>query len=274
MKMDKKTILITGSGSGLGFELAIGLAALGHVVFAGTRRPDRLKKRLREYGWVGQNLNIVSLDVASDRSVGRSIEKILKQVGKLDMLINNAGYGVVGATENVSSGRFGDILDINLLGPARCIRRVLPAMRKRKSGTIINIGSVSGVVASPFLGAYCATKAGLGGLTESLAMELKKYGIRVALVEPGLFGSDFVENSTIENARKDNPYFKEVNDYIGSIKRLDGTDKIQSGREVADEIIKNVIFTKSERFRFQTNAWSEKIVRAKLKHNSLVSKIR
>lgn len=271
-KKEKKVILISGSSNGLGLELAIKLSKLGHYVYAGTRDSSKLKKIFKKYGLMLGNLKAVSLNVASDRSVSSSVSKILRREGRIDILINNAGYGIVGALENTKISHIRNILDVNLIGPARCIKSVLPSMRKKKEGSIINISSVSGVIGSPFLAAYCASKAGLEGLTESIALEIIKYNIKVSLVEPGLFKSNFIKNSKIENNESNNAYFEDVNQYVDSIKELYGTKKVQKVEEVADLIIKDVIFSNNNIIRFQTNKWSKKIVCAKLISNSSIIK--
>lgn len=263
--MDKKVIVITGCSSGLGFELAIKLAKLGHSVYAGSRKANKLEKKLEKRKYIRDNLKVIKLDVAKERTVKNSFNKILSQEGRVDILINNAGYGLVGAIENLRVSQIKDVLNINLIGYIRCIKSVLPTMRKNGSGIIINISSVSGVVASSFLGAYCASKFGLEGLIESLKIELYKYNIRVVLVEPGLLNSSFIKNSKIENNPINNPYFCDVNKYINSIKSLDKTKKVQDAGDLASFIINQVIFTKKKGLRFQTNNWSKKIVYSKLK---------
>ena len=270
--MDKRIIFITGSGGGLGLELVIRLARMGHKVYAGSRNVDKLKKFLMRNKYECNNLKVIKLDVAKENSVKNSINSILKQEGKIDILVNNASYGLVGAVENLETNQIRDVLNVNLLGPVRCIKYTLPIMRRYNGGVIVNISSVSGIVASPFLGAYCASKFGLEGLTESLLAELRKYNIRVVLVEPGMFKSNFIKNSKIKNDLKNNPYFYDVKNYLNSIKNLCRTKKVQNDNEVADFIINNVIFAKGKEFRFQTDEWSKKVVGSKLKSNFLILK--
>ena len=272
MSTEKKIILISGSSSGLGLAMAIKLSNMGHCVYAGTRNANKLKKIFKKDGLTADNLKVVSLDVVSDKSVNSLVNKILKREGRIDVLINNAGYGIVGALENIKTSQIQDVLDVNLIGVARCIRSVLPSMRKRRDGNIINISSVSGIIGSPFLAAYCASKAGLEGLTESLVLETMKYNIKISLVEPGLFKSNFIKNSEIENSKLNNAYFEDVDHYVNSINELYKTEKVQEVKEVADSIIKNIIFSNHNDIRFQTNKWSRKMVRAKLGSNSVIIK--
>lgn len=272
MIMEKKVILISGSSSGLGLELAIKLSKLGHHVYAGTRDVSGLRKIFKKSGLSRNNLKAIDLNVVSDKSVNNSVNGILRQEGRIDILINNAGYGIVGALENTKISQLRSILDVNLIGPARCIKSVLSSMRNKKEGSIINISSVSGVIGSPFLAAYCASKAGLEGMVESLALEMIKYNIKIVLVEPGLFKSSFIKNSKIENNNSNNAYFKDVNYYVNSINELYGTKKVQEVGEVADLIIKDVIFSDNNDIRFQTNKWSKKMICAKLSNNSVLIK--
>lgn len=270
--MTKKIILITGAGSGLGNQLAIQLAESGHIVYAGTRNIDKSKKGLFGVGCRLDNLKIIKLDIAKDDSVKNAIKQILSHEYRIDILINNAGYGIVGAMENISIKKMQDLLNINLFGAIRCIQKVLPSMRKNNIGCIVNISSVSGVVASPFLGVYSASKFALEGLTESLSLELFKYNIRVVLVEPGLLKSKFLKNSVIINPGKSNVYFKDVFNYIKLMKAVVETEKGQDLAGAA-EMVLDIIFSDKSELRYQTNKWSKKIVRSKLRSNIINKKV-
>jgi len=210
------------------------------------------------------------LEVNKDDSVEKAVKKILVHEGRIDVLINNAGYGIVGALENISVKMMQELMNINLFGSIRCIQKVLPNMRMKGGSSIVNISSVSGVVASPFLGAYCSSKFALEGLTESLSLELAKYNIRVILIEPGLIKSEFFKNSTVVNSAKNNAYFKDVSAYVKFIKNLIETEKAQDPIETANAIL-SIIFSNKPGLRKQTNQWSKKIVSTKLK-NEIINK--
>lgn len=179
-------IVITGCSSGIGFATAALLAKNGHTVFATMRNPSQNmelqfladKKRLP--------IIILPLDVTKDNSVKDTITQILDDSGKIDVLINNAGIGELGAVEELPIENFINEMDTNFIGAVRCTKAVLPHMRKKRGGCIINISSVGGRFFNYFNASYSATKAALEAFSECLAMEVLPFGIRVAVVEPGV----------------------------------------------------------------------------------------
>ena len=175
-------VLITGCSTGIGRAAAVELAARGHEVVATARRVDVLDDLD-----VAQRL---ALDVDDDASV----EVAVAAAGPVDALVNNAGFGVIGPVECVplTEGRRG--METNFFGAVRMIQAVLPSMRERGSGTIVNVTSLAGRVAPPFDGFYSATKFALEGLSEALHFEVGHFGIRVRIVEPGVFGTGFQSN--------------------------------------------------------------------------------
>lgn len=172
-------VLITGASSGIGYESAILLAKKGHKVYGAARRVDRMEP-LREYG-----VTPVSLDVTSDESMQACVARILEAEGRIDVLVNNAGYGSFGAIENVSLDEARRQMEVNVFGMARLIQLVLPSMREHGYGRIVNVGSVVGRVVLPFGGWYHVSKYSVEALSDALRMELKPFGIDVALIEPG-----------------------------------------------------------------------------------------
>jgi short-subunit dehydrogenase len=150
------------------------LAASGFIVFATSRAPDQTT---RSYRWL-------PLDVRSDTSVEAAVQSLLEQAGRIDVLVNNAGYAQVGAIEESSIADVQAQLDTNLLGVVRMIKAVLPVMRKQGSGRIINVSSVVGQVAPPYMGVYATSKFALEGLSEALREEVRPFGVDVSLVEP------------------------------------------------------------------------------------------
>lgn len=179
-------ILITGCSSGIGFATAVLLAKNGNIVFATMRHPSE-NTELRDLA-DNKNLPIIilPLDVTNDDSVKNAMAQVLFHTDKIDVLINNAGIGAMGAVEELPIEEFIREMDTNFLGAVRCTKAVLPRMRQQKSGCIINISSVGGRVFNYFNAPYCSSKAALEAFSECLAMEVLPFGIRVAVVEPGV----------------------------------------------------------------------------------------
>lgn len=195
-----KTIVITGSSSGFGYLTAKALAARGHDVVATMRatmtRNNAIKVELESFAKQGGfNLQVVDMDVTDDASVSYAIESIGKSHGKIDVLLNNAGVMNVGITEAYSSSELQAQFEINMFGPARMIRAVLPAMRAQKSGLIVSVTSLAGRVVFPFFGAYSASKFALEALAETYRYELSGFGIDSVIVEPGAFPSGLLTKS-------------------------------------------------------------------------------
>jgi len=183
-----RTVLITGSSSGIGRATAARFAARGFRVFASMRRPEAgadLRARAAQKGW---RLTTPALDVTRDDSVAAAVGELLRETdGRLDVLVNNAGYYAVGPLEETSSDELAAQLETNVVGVHRVTRAVLPALRARRAGTIVTLGSVSGRVVVPMVGAYHASKWAVEALVEALRLELLPFGVRVVLIEPGPF---------------------------------------------------------------------------------------
>lgn len=183
--MTKLRILITGSNSGFGQLASLSLARLGHDVIATMRDTAKGKALMASAAEEGLSIETRTLDVC-DR---RGVEAALADADDIDVLINNAGFEVQGGLEMVDDELMQRQLDTNVIGPLRTIRAVMPAWRKRGSGVIVNVGSAVGVVASPYGGAYSASKFALEGMSEALYMEAAPDGIRVHIIEPGRFSA-------------------------------------------------------------------------------------
>src|SRR5215468_8293473 len=184
---EPRSILITGSSSGIGRATAERFASRGWRVFASMRNPEGrgapLRARAAEAGW---RLTTPALDVTSDESVASAAAEVLGETGgRLDVLVNNAGYYAFGALEETSPDELRAQLETNVVGVLRVTRAVLPAMRARRAGTVVTLGSVSGRVAIPIGGPYTASKWALEGMIESLRLEMIPFAVRVALIEPG-----------------------------------------------------------------------------------------
>jgi NAD(P)-dependent dehydrogenase (short-subunit alcohol dehydrogenase family) len=187
--VSNQVALVTGASSGIGQATAELLAAHGFTVFGTSRIPDH---RARSY-------TLLPLDVCSDASVEAAVRSLLDQTGRIDVLVNNAGYALVGAIEETSIADAQAQLDTNLFGVMRMVKAVLPVMRKQGTGRIINVSSVVGHVAPPYVGLYATSKFALEGMSEALREEVRPFGVEVAMVEPS-----FVKTH-IESPQPGNP---------------------------------------------------------------------
>ncbi len=179
-------VLITGTSSGIGLATALELGRVGHQVYATMRNPARAPELGERAAKEGLPISILTMDVDSDRSVADCFGAIHRKDGQIDALVNNAGIERHGSVEELPMEEFRATMETNYFGALRCIRQVLPGMRERRSGYIINVSSVAGKIACSPLGAYTASKFALESLSETLAGEMKPFGVRVAIVEPGI----------------------------------------------------------------------------------------
>jgi NAD(P)-dependent dehydrogenase (short-subunit alcohol dehydrogenase family) len=189
-------ILITGCSTGIGFATAEVLARSGHTVFATMRNPQRSPELAQLAERDKLPIAILPMDVDSDESVTETVAQILDLAGQIDVLVNNAGVSSSGAVEELPMDLFRKDMETNYFGTLRCIQAVLPAMRERRSGCIISVSSIAGEFYSYFLGAYCASKAAVEALSECLAQEVQPYGIRIALVQPGVIETPIFSKPT------------------------------------------------------------------------------
>jgi NAD(P)-dependent dehydrogenase (short-subunit alcohol dehydrogenase family) len=182
--------VVTGSSTGIGQATAVSLARAGHTVYATMRNPETGGKELRAIA-AKENLPLryAALDVDSDESVRTTFASIVAEAGHIDVLVNNAGIGTMGPVEETPLAAFRAVMETNFFGALRCIQAVLPGMRERRSGCIVNVTSVAGRVATSPQGPYSSSKFALEALSDCLATEVKAFGIRVAVVEPGVIAT-------------------------------------------------------------------------------------
>ena len=187
------SILVTGTSKGIGLTIALELARAGHTVHATMRNPAGAPELADIARKEGLPLTVSAMDVDSDASVANGIAAIEQSGGPLDVLVNNAGIERRGTTEELPLAEVRAVMETNFFGAVRCIQAVMPGMRTRRRGHIINVTSISGRLASSPLGAYAASKHALEALCEALAQEAKMFNIRVAIVEPGIIGTAMAE---------------------------------------------------------------------------------
>ncbi|WP_407430155.1 SDR family oxidoreductase [Arcticibacter sp.] len=204
----KKVWFVTGASKGLGLTLVKNLLKNGYSVAATSRKIDDLIGELGEAD--GQFLPL-EVDIRSETSVESAIEKAFNTLGRLDVVVNNAGYGLTGAIEELSDKEVRDNFDINVFGSLNVIRKALPYMRAQGCGHIFNISSIGGFTGLfPGFGIYCATKFAVHGFTESLAAEVKAFGIHATVVFPGYFRTNFLSAGSLNVPEHEIPEYREV----------------------------------------------------------------
>jgi NAD(P)-dependent dehydrogenase (short-subunit alcohol dehydrogenase family) len=196
-KNKKAVAVVTGSSSGIGYETSLLLAKNGFFTYATMRTPDKSNKINKSKQNKKLPLEILRLDVTDDKSVKEAIENIADERGRIDVLVNNAGYALVGPVEELSVQEFRKQFETNVFGVIRVIKEVLPIMRKQRHGIIVNISSVAGRIGFPLTSAYVSSKFALEGLSESMAYEVEQFGIKVILIEPGVIKTNFDSNLKI-----------------------------------------------------------------------------
>lgn len=184
--MDKKSVvLISGCSSGIGLALAREFASRGCRVFATARRPEAIEHLEKE------KMEIAALDVTDQKSIDACVAEVLSKAGRIDVLVNNAGYALIGPMIDLAMDDLRKQLETNVVGLVALTKAVAPHMIKRRSGLIVNMSSISGILATPFAGAYCASKSAVNMLSIALRLELAPFGISVVTVQPGAIASGF-----------------------------------------------------------------------------------
>lgn len=212
MESNNRVAIITGASSGIGSAAALSLLSQGFTVYGAARRIDRLE------ALASQGVKPLALDVTDAKSMQDGIANVMASSGRIDVLVNNAGYGSYGAIEDVSQEEAKRQFDVNVFGAMELTKLVLPQMRKEGSGRIINISSVGGRAVGPFGGWYHGTKFALEALSDSLRMELKPFGIDVVVVEPGGIKSEFLDiaASGLQATSGNGPYADRVKSMLAS----------------------------------------------------------
>jgi NAD(P)-dependent dehydrogenase (short-subunit alcohol dehydrogenase family) len=233
----EKIAVVTGSSSGIGFETALALARNGYHTYAtmrdtnkGTRIRDTAKKE-------SLAIEVLELDVDNENSIKKAIEKILQDKKKIDVLVNNAGYGLFGCLEDLTIEDLKKQFETNFFGIIRMIQAVLPTMRKQKSGTIVNVSSVAGRIGFPASPAYISSKFALEGLSESMRYELAPFGIKTIIIEPGVIKTNFF--AALENPTRPDSAYKDLTDKV--MKGLTMMSEMGTPpQEVANTIVKAI----------------------------------
>jgi len=277
-----KVILITGTSTGLGVATAVQAAQAGHTVYATMRNTQKRGTLDAAAQVAGVSLNVLQLDVQDTGSVNAAVDTVIAEQGHIDVLINNAGMGYVRSLEQAEETDIQKILDINYTGVTRCIKAVMPHMRKARAGHVINISSVGGLVGQPFNEIYCGAKFAVEGLTEAMASYITPaFGIHFTAVEPGGIASEFA-NTVLEQVEQtggmlEDEYLPILQKYIAGSQSRQETGIYQTADEVA-AIVMKVMGSEQPPVRTRTSEWSEDFSKLKtgldpdgLKQQSLVA---
>jgi short-subunit dehydrogenase len=229
--------LITGCSSGIGYETALMLARNGFYTFAtmrNTKKSDSLEEIIRKESL---DLNIRELDVNDDTSIENTINCIKREANRIDVLINNAGYGLVGFFEDLTLDEIRNQFETNFFGVLNITKKIIPIMRLQKSGTIINVSSGAGQVGFPGISAYVSTKFAIEGFSESLMYELYPYGIKVVIIEPGVTKSNFFRNCIVSehSMKSSSPYSRSLDKFQRNVELMQ--EHATSPMDVAKVII-------------------------------------
>lgn len=243
--MTAQVILVTGATSGIGEAIATLLYKEGHKVYGTGRSVSKLKNF---------SYPLLKMDINSIESVVTAIQELILKEGRVDVLVNNAGMGLAGAVEETSDEDVVKILDTNVVGLHRTCTAVLPHMRKQRFGKIINIGSMGGMIGLPFRSYYCASKFATEGFSEALSMEVKQFGVKVVLVQPGDMKTKINLNRVETESAVTSPYYESYN-YV----RNKFSNAVEAASEpiVIAKIVNRIINKKSPAFRYKKGAFFE-----------------
>jgi NAD(P)-dependent dehydrogenase (short-subunit alcohol dehydrogenase family) len=246
---DQKVVIVTGSSSGIGLESSLLLARNGYITYATMRSPEKDASIKAAVQKEGLPIRIVQLDVTNDTSVKNAIDHIISEAGRIDVLVNNAGYGLGGALEDLSMEEIKSQYETNLFGLIRVTQAVLPTMRKQKSGRILNLSSGAGIFGYPGGSAYVSTKFAVEGLSESIAYELEPFGIKVILIEPGFIRTNFANAMVVAKKAQDpaSPYSELMQKIMASTSEL---GKNASSAELVANIILDAASNPNPRLRY------------------------
>ena len=235
----EKVAVVTGASSGIGFETALALAKEGYYTYA-TMRDTKKSDKIKELGQKDNlKIDVLELDVDDEGSVKTAMKKILDEKQRVDVIVNNAGWGLWGCVEDVSVDEFKAQFETNFFSIIRLIQKVGPTMRKQGSGKIVNISSVAGRIGFPASPAYISSKFALEGLSESLRLEMSPFGIDVIIIEPGVIKTNFLNPVKLaKKSESDTAYSDITAKVVSGVKMM--AEMGTPAKEVADTIVKAV----------------------------------
>ncbi len=241
-----KVILVTGASSGMGKDFALRMIQEGHTVYGAARRVEKMKDIENAGG------HAIAMDVTKEADVQAAVDQIINKEGRIDVLINNAGYAVYGAVEDVTIEDAKQQFEVNIFGLANITQKVIPHMRKQVSGKIINIASVGGKIYTPLGSWYHATKHALEGWSDCLRIELKQFGIDVVIIEPGIIKTEFsdVMNEPMQRRSKGGAYEDLVNQLVKSGEKMYNKPGASSPPSVITDLISKAVNSNKPKTRY------------------------
>lgn len=245
---EDRVVLVTGGSSGIGRAIASHLSSVGLTVFGTSRNAQN--------GQALDNFRLVKMDVTDESSVQGALAFIKKTAGRLDVLVNNAGLGMAGPLENSSVDEVREIFETNVFGVLNVCRNAIPFLRASKSSYIVNITSIGGRVALPFRGVYCSSKFAVEGITETMSMELKPFGIKVCLIEPGDFKTNINANRRVSKNVDRDLYNGKFDDTLAQINEevTTAADPVLIGKRVL-----KIINNPSPKLRYKVATFQQKM---------------
>lgn len=245
---NNKVILITGASSGIGNCCAMLLAQNGYTVYGVSR-----KAQTSEFS----NFNYITCDVTDRKSVQKAVDTVLEKEGRIDVLMNNAGAGIVGALDLVTPEEYDFQMKVNVEGVVNMCCAVIPSMRKNRSGVVINVSSVGGIMGLPFQGLYSASKFAIEGYSEALRLELHPFNIRVKLIEPGDFNTGFTSNRVSSNTTASDPDYKDQ--YAETLKIIENNEDTGSDPSKIAKLVLQIVKRDSRKFRYPVGNLIERL---------------
>lgn len=236
MRKEKKVILVTGASSGIGFDAAQALAARGHKVYAAARRLE-LMEPLKAKG-----IEVIRMDVTDEESMSQGVADVLQREDRIDVLVNNAGYGFFGAIETVPMEEARRQLEVNVFGLARLCQLVLPAMRRQGSGRIINTSSIAGRSVFYFGGWYHVSKYSVEAFSDALRMEMKPFGIEVSMIEPGAIKTDWglIAADHLQQSSQGTAYEQEASRWSRSLRHFYESNLLSKPSVITRQVLRAV----------------------------------
>ena len=233
-----KVALVTGSSSGIGFETCLALARDGFHTFASMRDTKKAPPLQEAAKKENLNIEIIPLDVDKGDSIKSAVSKIISKVGRIDVLVNNAGYGLFGCVEDVPVDDFKKQFETNFFGIITIIQEIAPIMRKQGSGFIVNISSVAGRIGFPASPAYISSKFALEGLSECLRYELDQFGVKTIIIEPGVIKTSFYSSMQVVKPKNGSPYKDITDKVVSGVKMM--SEMGTAPAEVAKTVVKSI----------------------------------